>query len=626
MKAADVFPVAVVIADTQGRIVLVNGKAETMFGYARGELDGQRIEVLIPDRYRDRHAIHRDAYKLSPHTRMMGLGSELVGLRKNGSEFPVEISLSPAETDTGTLIVSMVHDITARKHIEDELKQSEERYRSLFENAVFGAFRCTPDWKIIDANAALVAMLGYDNVEEVLCLNVREHIDKDIEQKRKLSASATAADRFSGLETEWKTSSGAAIHVRLSGRVIRFDDGTIAGFEGIAEDVSERRLLEQQSRQAQKMEAVGRLAGGVAHDFNNLLTIIAVSTDTLMDLSTENEPLRQTADEIARAAEQGASLVRQLMTFSRTTPQTFGSVDVNEVINSSQRMLQILAGKDILFEFDLHQGECLVAIDPSRLEQILMNLVANSRDAMPAGGKVRISTGLIDINEQETTHYAGLKEARHLKLRIADSGHGIPSEIQSHIFEPFFSTKSEAGKGNGLGLATVYAIVRQHDGHIHCDSTIGKGTEFTIFVPVAERDTTLPGQSAALKANRQGTETILLVEDQPALRASIRRILEQDGYKVVVAPDGAEALKVSDGHVAFDLLVTDISLPQMRGTELAQHMLRRQPRLRVLYMSGYSEDKITADLGHFIPKPFRRETLIRKIREILDSTSASVGA
>ena len=163
---------------------LVNGKAETMFGYARCELDGQRIEVLIPDRYRDRHAIHRDAYKLSPHTRMMGLGSELVGLRKNGREFPVEISLSPAETDTGTLIVSMVHDITARKHIEDELKQSEERYRSLFENASFGAFRCTPDWKIIDANPALVAMLGYDNVEQVRGLNVREHIDKDIERKR----------------------------------------------------------------------------------------------------------------------------------------------------------------------------------------------------------------------------------------------------------------------------------------------------------------------------------------------------------------------------------------------------------------------------------------------------------
>jgi two-component system cell cycle sensor histidine kinase/response regulator CckA len=248
-----------------------------------------------------------------------------------------------------------------------------------------------------------------------------------------------------------------------------------------------------------------------------------------------------------------------------------------------------------------------------------MNLVANSRDAMPGGGTVRIATSLADIDEQETRLYVGLKSTKHVKLRIADTGHGIPPEIQPHIFEPFFSTKSEEGKGNGLGLATVYAIVHQHEGHIRCESAIEKGTEFTIFLPAAEKAASLAPQVPAPKIRRQGRETILLVEDQPALRASVRRILEQSGYKVVVASDGLEALKASEGDGAFELLVTDIALPQMRGTELAQRLLQLQPQLRVLYMSGYSEEKVPPDAGHFIAKPFRREALLRKIREVLDS-------
>lgn len=778
----------VVIADPTGTIIYSNEFLERMFGYEHGKLLGQSVEVLLPAEVRDLHARHRTRFNAAPETRLMGAGRDLLGRRKDGSVFPVEVGLSPMKTPEGMRVVAIVTDITTRKHAEQrsilqrdvalllskadtiqsialnlletmavslgwkigalwlvdaesealriaafwratgaeagefeaasrrlsfrmgecflghvwakgkpkwvpdlwtvdaflraeearatslrsafelpvlvgtqtlgvleffsyevrppdealieiavaiasqigqfvERKRSEralgifeERYRSLFENAVFGIIRSTASGEILDANPALVTMLGYANIEEVNRLNCNKDVYKNPQDRQRLIEDSTTVNRFDGFEAEWKTKTGGTIQVRLNGRVVRADDGNVAGFEAIVEDVTQRKLLEQQYRQAQKMEAIGRLAGGVAHDFNNLLTIVAVSTDTLMDLSANNETLRQTADEIARATEQGASLVRQLMAFSRTQPQTQESVNLNEVIGSSQRMLEILAGEDVRFELNLYGGKCLVAIEPSKLEQILMNLVANSRDAMPGGGMVTISTALVDVDEQDAAVYVGLKPERHVKLRIADTGHGIPTEIQPHIFEPFFSTKAEDGGGNGLGLSTVYGIVRQQGGHISCESAVGAGTAFTIFLPVARQAATSVVHPHAPSQVGRGTETVLLVEDEPTLRASVQRILDQNGYEVVVAADGVEALKASeDPGNRFDLLLTDIVLPQMRGTELAQRLLQRHPQLRVLYMSGYSEEKVPSDSAHFIPKPFRREALIRKIRELLDS-------
>lgn len=777
----------VVIAEPTGTIVFANQFLERMFGYAHGQLLGQSVEALIPAELTKVHARHRIQYNVAPETRLMGAGRDLLGRRKDGSVFSVEVGLSPIKTPEGARVVAIVTDITARKHAEQrsilqrdvalilskadsiqgvafslletiapslgwkfgalwlvdaesealrntafwhvtgleaptfegasrrmsfragecllgsvwakgkpewvpdlaaihgylraqearaeglrsvfvlpilvgtqtlglleffsheirpldqdlieiavavasqvgqfvERKRSEralgvfeERYRSLFENATFGIVRSTASGEILDANPALVTMLGYDTVEEVLRLNCNEDIYKSRRDRDRIIEDASIAHRFDGFEAEWKTKTGGTIQVRLSGRTVRGGDGAVAGFEAIVEDITQRRLLEQQYRQAQKMEAVGRLAGGVAHDFNNLLTIIAVSTDTLLDQAANNEPVRHTADEIARATEQGASLVRQLMAFGRTQSQTPEPVDLNEIIRSSRRMLQILAGEDVRFELSLNNGDCLVAVEPSRIEQILMNLVANSRDAMPSGGVIRIGTALVDIGEDEAALHVGLRPRKHVTLRVADTGHGIPPEIQPHIFEPFFSTKGE-GRGSGLGLSTVYGIVRQHEGHIGCESAAGEGAAFTIFLPAADRHAAAAPQAPAQSRIRKGTETVLLVEDEPALRTSVERILEQHGYKVVVAPDGHAALKASETHGSvFDLLITDIVLPQMRGTELARRLIERHPQLRVLYMSGYSEEKVPPDAAHFIPKPFRREALIRKIREVLDS-------
>ncbi|MBI4474050.1 MAG: PAS domain S-box protein [Acidobacteria bacterium] len=516
-------------------------------------------------------------------------------------------------------VASQIGQFVDRKRSEHALGMFEERYRSLFENAVFGVLRTTVSGELLDANPALAAMLKYDSVEGLLQLNMMRDVYRDPGERRRLIERLGNADRADGIETEWKTRTGEIIQVRLSGRVVRSEDGSVAGFEAIAENITQRKLLEQQYRQAQKMEAIGRLAGGVAHDFNNLLTIIAVSTDSALDQAGSNPVLRETIEEIARASEQGASLVRQLMAFSRTQPQTLAPVDVNEIIRSAQRMLGILAGENARFELSLADGGSLAAIEPSRLEQVLMNLVSNSRDAMPGGGTISITTSVSDIGEEEAALYVGLKPGKHVIIRVADTGHGIPAEIQPHIFEPFFSTKAD-GRGNGLGLSTVYGIVHQHEGHIICESAAGQGTAFTIFLLAVERAAARTATVHTAVKLPPGRETILLVEDEPALRASIRRILEQNGYKVTVASDGLDALKIAaEGQNRFDLLVTDIALPHIRGTELAERLLDRSPSMKVLYMSGYSEEKLPEHDAFFIPKPFRREALIRKIREVLDA-------
>jgi two-component system, cell cycle sensor histidine kinase and response regulator CckA len=532
--------------------------------------------------------------------------------------FSSETSLQDdALIEIAAAVASQIAQFMERKRSEKALGVFAERYRSLFENAVFGILRSTASGEIIDINAALVAMLGYDSIEELQRLNLIT-IYKNPRDRQRLIDESKSLNRFDGFETEWKTKNGGTIQVRLSGRVIRASDRTLAGFEAIVEDISQRKLLEQQFRQAQKMEAIGRLAGGVAHDFNNLLTIIAVSTDTLLDFSTGNEPLRQTADEIARATEQGASLVRQLMAFSRTQPQTPDPVSLNEVIKSSHRMVQILAGEDIKFELNLHLDQCLVAMEPNRLEQILMNIVTNARDAMVDGGVIAITTAPVHLDQEQAARHVGLKPAKYVKLDISDTGHGIPAEILPHIFEPFFSTKGE-GRGSGLGLSSVYGIVRQYQGQIQCETRVGEGTTFTIFLPAAEQAAPARPHADKTEKVRGGNETVLLVEDEQALRSSVLRILEQNGYKVVAAADGFEALKrADDAPDGFNLLVTDIALPQMRGTELAKKLLQRFPKMRVLYMSGYNEEKVPPDAAHFIPKPFRREALVRKIREVLD--------
>jgi PAS domain S-box-containing protein len=658
----------VVIADPAGTITFANHFLERMFSYERGELLGQSVETLLPADLRDLHARHRAQYNTSPETRLMGAGRDLLARRKDGSVFPVEVGLSPIATPQGTQVTAIVTDITKRKHAEQRsvlqrevaLVISEaESIESVALN-LLEAIGVTLGWRLgalwlVDAEAEVLRNIAFwrapgveaptfERATRELSVRRGELLPGQIWQtgKPEWISDLTAINRFPRAEEASEAGLRSVFELpilvgtntlgvlELFSRYIRPSDEALIDIAvAVASQIgqfmerkrSERAfgVLQQQYLQAQKMEAIGRLAGGIAHDFNNLLTIISVSADSLYDQLAGNDSLLQTIDEIARSTEQGASLVRQLMAFSRTQPRTTQATNLNEVVSSSQRMLGILAGEDIRVELDLHHGQCFVSVESSRLEQIVMNLVTNSRDAMPNGGLVKISTEVIDVDHEVASLYVGLKPGKHATLRIADTGHGIPADVQPHIFEPFFSTKEE-GRGTGLGLATVYGIVRQHEGHIVCESAVDEGTTFTIFLPVADHEAAAPVKTIAKSNVRRGSETVLLVEDEPLLRQSVRRILEQNGYRVIVAPDGREALKVGDqSKQEFDLLVTDIAMPQMRGTELAARLLERHPQMRVLYMSGYSEEKVPTAESNFIPKPFRRDALIRKIREVLDS-------
>jgi len=774
----------VLIANSNGLIVFTNNFLDVMFGYPRGELLGQGVDALLPEELVGIHARHREKYQAAPETRLMGAGRDLLGRRKDGSVFPVEIGLSPLRLSGDIQVAAIVTDITARKRAEqrsilqrdvaltlagagslhavapsllstiarvlgwdtgvlwlekadsdrlhvvaswasdDALKpfvdlrkwapvrkgdpmlgdvwstgrphwvpalplqrdlpragdaavaglcsafalpvfaagqtlgvmafygrrfrqeepaaieiasavasqvgqfierkrsqqalgEVEARYRTLFENAVFGIFRSTSFGDMLDVNPALASILDYKDVDEVLALHLRTDIFKNSDDFDQLLADAAASSRFDDREVEWKTRGGATIEVQLSGRIVMSDDGKAIAIEAIVDNVSQRRLLERQFLQAQKMEAIGRLAGGVAHDFNNLLTIIAVSTDMLLDQVSGHA--RETLGEIAHATEQGASLVRQLMTFSRYQHQIPQAVDLNGVLRAASRMIKVLAGEDVLIELHLWGANCPVAVETNRFEQVLMNLVANARDAMPAGGTITIATTIKAIDE-ETARLYNIASGRFVVFRLADTGHGIPPEVRPHIFEPFFSTKEE-GKGTGLGLSTVYGIVRQQRGHIVCESVVGEGTTFTVVLPLAAEEGVTVESSSLAPSPQKGIGRILLVEDQPVLRASIKRILERAGYDVTVAEDGPNALLQANGPNLFDMLITDIVLPQMRGTELAASLRANFPGLRILFMSGYSEEAILMDGASFLPKPFRREVLLQKVREVLEGPS-----
>jgi PAS domain S-box-containing protein len=519
--------------------------------------------------------------------------------------------------EIASAVASQIGQFVERKRSQQALGEVEARYRTLFENAVFGVFRSTVTGEMLDANPAIAAILDYAEASDVLKLHLGRDVFKSPQDLDQLLTDTSITPYFNDREVEWKTRGGATIEVQLSGRIVQDEEGRPVGIEAIVDNVSQRRLLERQFLQAQKMEAIGRLAGGVAHDFNNLLTIIAVSTDTLLDQTTGQA--RETIGEIAHATEQGASLVRQLMAFSRNQDQVQQAVNLNQILTGSHRMIAVLAGEDIRIELQLRAEDCRVAVETNRFEQVLMNLVANARDAMPSGGTIAIATSIKKVDDELARLYS-ISSGTFVSLRLADTGHGIPPEIQPHIFEPFFSTKEE-GKGTGLGLSTVYGIVRQYGGHILCESVVNEGTTFTILLPAAAEAASSQktyGASRQLSKTPQSTGRILLVEDQAVLRTSIKRILERAGYDIVVAEDGPDAIRRSeDPSAEFDLLITDIVLPQMRGTELAARLKERYPRMRVLFMSGYSEEKIPLKGAGFLPKPFRREVLLEKVRLVL---------
>jgi nitrogen-specific signal transduction histidine kinase len=401
-------------------------------------------------------------------------------------------------------------------------------------------------------------------------------------------------------------------------------EGRKLGAVLVQHDITERRRLEEQYLQAQKMEAVGRLAGGIAHDFNNLLTVILGYGDVVLGQLPRGSPARDLVTEMVRAGERAAALTRQLLAFSRQQMLAPRVLDLNAVVTDLERMLRRVIGEDVALRTSLQPALGHVKADPGQVEQVVLNLAVNARDAMPTGGKLTIETHDVELDEGYARSRPEARPGRHVLLAVSDSGCGMTAEVLAHAFEPFFTTKGP-GKGTGLGLATVHGIVKQAGGHVAVYSEPGLGTTFKVYLPRVHEPVSRGKSRAGQAPLPRGTETLLLVEDDESVRSLTGMVLRQGGYTVLEAGDGGEAVRIAGGHAgSIHLLVTDVVLPQTGGRQLAERLLGLHPGMRVLYLSGYTDDAVVRhgileDQVHFLSKPFSPAVLALKVREVLDS-------
>ncbi|HSE50534.1 MAG TPA: ATP-binding protein [Terriglobales bacterium] len=536
-----------------------------------------------------------------------------------------KIRYGDKEKELLTFVSQHVANAILRRRDQEAVKRSEERYRTLVESAVYGIYRSALDDRFLDVNPALVEMLGYSSADEVLALDVARDVYLDAAERALLVAKYHDTRRVDSVEVQWKRKDGSPITVRLSGRAVLNARGETEGFEMIAEDVTERRVFEEQLRQSQKMEAIGRLAGGVAHDFNNLLTVIKGYAELLLDGYGGADPRRGELDEIRKAADRAGALTRQLLAFSRQQVLAPKTLNLNQVVRSMEALLRRLLGESIELSITLGHDAGQLRADPGQLEQVLMNLAINARDAMPRGGKLTISTANVEIDELYAREHPSIAPGRYVQLAVSDTGVGMDDETRNRIFEPFFTTK-EMGKGTGLGLSTVYGIVKQSGGDIWVSSEIGAGTTFTVCLPRVDAPPEVtPGQGTPVAHRAPHTATVLLVEDEAGVRALVRKFLERSGYFVLEASNPHDALATAQRHPgAIDLLLTDVVLPRMSGSELSQRLQELRPGTRVLFMSGYTDDAIVhhgvlSAGATFVQKPFTADALTHKLREILEA-------
>ena len=508
-----------------------------------------------------------------------------------------------------------------RRRAEAALRESEQRFETVFQASPVGITISTAtEGRYLDVNPAFLRMIGR-TPEEVV-----GHTAFDIafwrdpaDRARIMERLARGGGAAQEIETIVQAKDGTQRHVLVA--LEQVDFAGIPCIVALVHDISGLKQLEQRLNQAQKMEAVGRLAGGVAHDFNNMLTVITSYGDLLLGDLDEGDRRRGDIEEILKAARGAATLTRQLLAFSRQEVIQPRPISVNAIVAGTENMLKRVIGEDITLESELVAEPATVLCDPGQLEQIMMNLVVNARDAMPQGGRVRIVTTNATLDEAALRDFPFARPGRYVVLTVSDTGVGMDAATQEHIFEPFFTTK-EQGKGTGLGLATVYAIAKQSGGFVGVESAPGAGASFTVFLPAIDaRATPLEPESTAELP--RGTETVLLVEDATAVRSVIRQVLERLGYTVLDAADGQLALEVAARHHGpIDLVITDIVMPALGGRELAERLRQVRPGIRILYTSGYTDDAIVRSgvldaQFIFMQKPFTPETLASKVREAL---------
>ncbi len=736
-------PDAIVVVNQSGKIALVNAQAERLFGYGRNELIGRPADILVSEQSRHQYTNQHSPFYGAVQENAMVAGLELFGLRKDGSEFPAEIRLSPLDTKDGIFVSSAVRDISGRRRTEEDLR----RLASIVtcsDDAIIGK---TLEGIITSWNAGAERIYGYsakdaigrsvsmlvpinhqDEIPEMLerlkrgeiidhfeTLRVRKDgkefnieitaspirdamenvvgastIGRDISERKRherdlsrlaalveSSNDAIIGKTLDGIITDWNIGAqriygyssaeivgksintifspdhyaeitemmeriksgeiveksdtihvrqdGKKIHVALTLSPIKDSVGQVIGVSTVARDITESKRLEEVLRQAQKMEAVGQLAGGVAHDFNNLLGVTLGYSELLLKRLGLNDPQRKDVEEIQKAGMRAALLTGQLLAFSRKQVLQPKVLNLNAVVAGAGKLLQRLIGENIELRVALNPAIGQVKADAGQLEQIIMNLAVNSRDAMPAGGKLTIEISNVELDQQYAAQHASTLPGPHVMLAVTDSGCGMDAKTKAHIFEPFFTTK-EAGKGTGLGLATVYGIVKQSGGSVWVYTEPGIGTTFKIYLPRVDQVPEAEPLIDTAENVERGSRTVLIVEDDPALLQVTCRSLEEVGYAILAARSPTEAIYISEIHKGtIHLMVTDVIMPGLSGDQLASQLSALRPEMKVLYVSGYTDDTIARhgvlEPGlAFLQKPFSPRALALKVSEVLATT------
>jgi two-component system cell cycle sensor histidine kinase/response regulator CckA len=549
---------------------------------------------------------------------------------KEKKPIDVEFVSNAYLVDGKKVIQCNIRDITERKRAEEALGRSETKFYELFNEAPVGYFEYDHQGRITSVNRTVLEMLGY-MIEEIIGQPVWNFIVEEDEARHRILAKlAGTVSPAQGLERTYRRKDGTTFPALIEDLLLKDSEGKIIGMRQTIQNIAERKrmekekaILEEQLRQSQKMEAMGRLAGGIAHDFNNLLTIIkGYSQLSLLDLK-KGDPKGKGIEEIQKATQRATDLIRQLLAFSRRQVMEMKVIDLNSLLRDLDKMLRRVIGEDIVLVTLLAEDLGRVKTDLGQMEQVLMNLVVNSRDAMPSGGKLTIETANVQLDEEYARIHIEVPPGRYIVLSVSDTGMGMTPEVKERIFEPFFTTK-ENDKGTGLGLSTAYGIVKQSGGNILVYSEPGKGTAFKIYLPRVDGPLEEGRERVVEGEIPHGEETVLIVEDYEEVRQLAVQVLERQGYNVLEAANGNETLRVCKEYKGpIHLMVADVVMPGMSGRELAERIKSLHPEIKVLYTSGYADDRIIhygvlREGVNYIQKPFTMEGLARKVREVID--------
>jgi PAS domain S-box-containing protein len=617
----------VITTDRRNSVRVMNRLAEALTGWSKKEAFGKPLaEVLriaTPTSSTDVEALALTAMR---ERRVLTLPEDAIVMSKSGNGRPLSDSVAPIRSQYGDVIGAVIvfRDATDRKRIEAARREAETNYREIFENAVVGMFQSTPDGRYLRVNQAMAVMFGYISPQEMIEAmsgvthqenpnpGLRDEFRRLLEERRVVNA----------FPLEVLRRDGSRLSTIVNARIVCDAGGKVLYYEGTQEDITERKRLQARLEHAEKLEAIGRLAGGVAHDFNNILGVIFGYINLAREQVDKNHQIVNNLNQIRDATERCARLTRQLLTFGRRQVIQPTVLDLNKIVSGLGQMLERLVGEDVRVSFKPGTGLGLIMADPGQIDQVLMNLAVNARDAMPSGGEIRIETRNISLDKQYRMHYSSAIIGPCVMLTFSDTGVGIERDLLPKIFEPFFTTK-DPSKGTGLGLATVYGIVKQSNGNISVYSEPGMGTTFKIYFPRTDLSETSTMPESRTSSER-GTETVLLVEDDVEMRELVATLLEAAGYKVLKPNSATAAIEVAQTNSEnFDLLLTDIIMPHMHGVDLYDRIRALRPGTKRLYMTGYAGDALDRrgllDSEMIVlEKPFDSTTLLTAVRKVLD--------